>query len=202
MYPLEFPTAVSVKSLSLNPMNAVSGTKSPFTYKQQVYDWGGEAWAIKGALPLMDRDTAADYRSFMLKLKGRKGTFLFPVHENTPRGTATGLPVVDGAGQVGSNLNIKGFDLNVVGILKSADWIQLGSGLTTSLHAVLDDVDTDGFGNCTVNIWPAIRQSPSDGAVLIVSGCKGLFRLSGDVGVDFNTNKLVSLQSFSAMEVI
>ena len=70
MTPIDFPSTISVNGLRVTPRNAVARSESPFSFAEQVYDWGGEMWSIEGSLPPMARDTAAEYRSFILKLKG------------------------------------------------------------------------------------------------------------------------------------
>jgi len=44
-----------------------------------------------------------------------------------------------------------------------------------------DDVDTDGSGAATINIWPPLISSPSDNASVIVSDAVCAFRLSSNV---------------------
>jgi hypothetical protein len=46
------------------------------------------------------------------------------------------------------------------------------------LHRVLNPVDSDGSGLALIDIWPRLRESPIDGAQLILSACKGVFRLA------------------------
>lgn len=200
-YPLEFPSELYTKSLQVKQVNSVSRSESPFDLSDTVYDWGGEMWAIEGPLPPMLRDSAASYIAFVAKLKGIKGSFLFPVHEPTPRGVATGLPVIDGAGQTGNTINVRGFTSDTINILREADYIQIGSGLNTSLHMVLSDADTDVSGNTPLTLWPSLRSSPADGEPVVVSNCKGLFRLSADTPHNIDTNRHYTMK-LSAYEVI
>lgn len=200
-YPLSFPSALTVSSISIAPRNAVERSESPFTFEEQIYDLGGEMITISGTMPLMTREQAEAYVSFLFKLKGRRGTFLFPIPNSTPRGVATGTPLVDGAGQTGNSLNIKGMTVSTTNIFKAGDWLNLGTGSSTRLHKILDDANSDGAGKVTVNIWPSLRSSPADGAAITITNCKALLRLANDEGYSIDTNKMYFMQ-FSAMEAL
>lgn len=89
-------------------------------------------------------------------------------------------PRVDGSGQTGSSLNIYAASPNQTGYLIAGDYIQLGGGTTATLHKVLTRVDTDDFGKGTVDLWPAIRTAPSNGAGITLANPKGKFRLSSN----------------------
>lgn len=200
-YPINFPTGVYLNAFSCLPRNAVSRTESPFSFVEQVYDFGGEGWEVQATLPLMTREVAEEYLCFILKLKGRKGTFLLPVPESTPRGAWTGTPLVKGAGQTGNSLLIDGLALSTTGICKAGDWINLGSSGTTRLHKVLEDANSNGAGEATLTIWPSLRSSPADNAAVTVTNCKGLFRLKEDTPFSLDVNKHYLIE-FSAFEAI
>jgi hypothetical protein len=201
-YPITFPTsALTVNGLRVRPRSAVARSESQFSLQDDVTDWGGQMWEISGSLPLMTREQAAAYVTFMLKLNGKKGTFLFPIPDATVRGIATGTPLVKGASQTGNSLIIDGFTNGVTGILKAGDWFNLGSGSSTRLHMVLDDVNSNGSGEVTVDIWPSLRESPSDNAAVTLTNCKLLARLKSDVGYDIDINKHYMLE-FEAQEVV
>jgi len=109
----------------------------------------------------------------------------------TPRGTASsspGTPVVNGASQTGDQLIIDGATVSQTGYLKAGDYIQLGAGINSRLHKVLQDADTDGSGNTTLTIFPDIRTSPSDDETVVVTSAKGVFRLNENV-VNWNVNE-------------
>lgn len=198
---VSFPTAKYVNSLNIKPMDAIAMSRSNFSFSERTYDWGGEMWMLEGGLPPLTRAEAAEFKVFVLQCKGPKNPFLFPVPERTPRGVGTGTPLVNGADQVGSSLVTDGWTPSTTGILLKADWIQLGSGDTTRLHMVTGDVDSDGSGNATIPIWPALRESPLDNAAITVNDCMGLFRLSANIGWDQSVDNVSSIQ-FSAEEAL
>lgn len=151
-------------------------------------------------LPVMERADAEEWISFLLKLNGQQGTFLLgDSAAKTARGIATGTPLVNGASQTGQSLVTDGWTAGVTGILKAGDYIQLGQ----RLYKVLNDANSDGSGNATLDIWPRLRESPANNSSIIVSDCLGLFRLSGNSYQIHSADvaKLFSL-AFSAEEAI
>lgn len=207
-YPLEFPSGLVVDSLRITPRDAVSRSESGSSFEDQVYDWGGEMWTLEGTLPLLERADAEAMICFLLQLKGRYGTFLYPMQDAaTPRGTweASGSPaqvLVDGSGQTGHTLALKGLAPNQAGAAKQGDYINTGSGSTTRLHKILADANADGDGKMTVSIWPGHRNDPvADNTVVTTSNCKGLFRLPKNYGWDIDANRHYLLP-FGALEVV
>ena len=205
-YPLTFPTHTGVRSANFIARNVVGNTLSPFTLTQQVQKGQGQRWEADISLPLMKREDAEQWISFFVKLNGSYGTFLMgDPNASTPRGSASltpGTPVVNGASQTGDELDIDGLPVSTTGYLKAGDYIQLGTGETSKLYKVLDDVDTNASGEATLTIWPDLRSSPANDATVVVSGAKGLFRLSTNVS-DWQINEAGFYQiSFGAAEAL
>lgn len=190
-YPLDFPTTVGIARVRMTARSVVGIASSPFTFSQQVYRHQGERFEADITLPAMNRAEAEDFNAFRLRLRGSFGTFLFgDPAAATPRGSAAstpGTPVVNGESQTGDSLAIDGLPASATGYLKAGDYIQLGSGAASQLYKVLEDVNSNASGEATLNIYPALRSSPSDGATVIVSNAKGVFRLaSSDMAWDVN----------------
>ncbi len=179
-YPLTFPD-IGIRSINIRAITVVGASVSPFTGQQQVYKHQGQWWEMEVSMPAMKRDEAEQVASFLLKMNGKYGTFLLGDKANTaPRGVGTGSPLVKGGSQTGDQLLTDGWTSSTTGILKAGDWIQVGSGSSTRLHKVLDDVNSDGSGNATLNIFPNIRTSPADNTVITVNSPKGIWRLSSN----------------------
>lgn len=202
-YPLTLPTAGLFTRFSLTTQSANVESVSPFTLEKQIQTHQGMLWRAGITLAPMKRAEAETWRSFFLKLNGKQGTFLLgDLGAKLPRGIATGVPLVDGAGQSGQELNTKGWTTGVTGILLAGDYIQIGTGLTSRLYKVLDDVDSDGGGLATFDIWPRLRESPADNAVIVVNEAKGLFRLSDNISSsEVGTNAFYGF-GFRATEAI
>jgi hypothetical protein len=179
-YPLSLPAVKSFKGLNIRPLNVVGVTTAPYSRVSQVQDFGGDEWQAEFTLPLMTQEDADAWASFLNKLRGPFGTFL----ANSPkryyaRGAVRLAPLsleVDGAGQTGQSLDVRSAEPDTPLLLRRGDNLQLGTGASTRLYSVLDDVDlVDGMAS--INIWPNLRQSPADGAPVIVENPLGIWRL-------------------------
>ena len=128
----------------------------------------GHVWRITGAY---NNKSAADFLPIFAFLCDREGGLnnftLAPDEHATPRGVASGSPLVNGASQTGKTLNIKGAGASVT------DWLKAGDILTnaghTKVYMVTANVDTDGAGNAAVPIVPALVESPPDNAVVTLN---------------------------------
>lgn len=117
------------------------------------------------------------------------------------RGAITTLQV-DGANQTGSSLNVKGGPRSVTGYFLAGDYIQIGSAATAKLYKILQDVDTDSFGDMTLDLWPSIRPYTADNATIIFTNTVGRFRLSGNQqSFSINEASIYGI-SFDAVEAI
>lgn len=205
-YPLSLPAVKGIATIRVVARNVTAISRSPFALSAQVYRWSGQAWEADITLPPMQRADAESWLSFLLKLKGRYGTFLLgDPNGATPRGSAAttpGTPLVAGGAQVGGSLDIDGLPLSATNYLLAGDYIQLGTGLSTRLYKVLNNVSSNGSGQATLDLWPDLRSSPSDNATVVVSNAKGLFRLSNqdqDFTIDDSSTYNIT---FGAMEAI
>ncbi len=180
-YPLALPSMFKVARITLRANNTVGESVSPFSAEQQIYVHQGQWWQAEIQLPKLARDDAEDFAGWLFSLRGKEGSFLMgDPSAATPRGSAGGTPLVDGAGQTGLTLAVKGGPLSTTSWLKVGDYIQLGTGSSSRLHKVLVAANTDGAGKTTLDIWPRLRSSPADGAAIVVSAAKGLWMLASN----------------------
>ena len=202
-YPLSIPSTPGFRSISWTRRSVVGANFSPFTGQRQVYAWPGQWWEVQVSLPPMKSETAEPWVAFLTGLNGQEGTFLLGDSiRKVPRGVGTGTPLVNGGGQSGYDLVTDGWTAGQTGILKAGDWIQLGTGSSSRLHKVMVDADSNGSGQATLTIWPALRSSPSDNAAITVNNTKGVFALAGnESGWDVDSSKIYGL-SFAAREVL
>src|SRR5262249_47491531 len=138
---------------------------------------------------------------FLLALNGPFNNFLMgdPIGK-TPRGPASGTPLVNGGGQTGSTLVTDGWAPSITGILKAGDYIQI----VQRLHKVLTDTNSDGSGNATLDIWPSLRDAgPADNTTIITTNTVGLFRLADNNYTVWSSDadKILEM-GFSAVEDI
>ena len=177
-FPLSLPTVKGLASIVIRPRGVVGVSRSPFTGERQVQPHQGQVWGLDASLPPMKRADASEWVAFLLSLNGPEGSFLAgDPNATAPRGVATGTPQVKGAGQTGRVLLTDGWTISTTGILLKLDYIQLGTGASTRLHAVLNDPNSDGGGNATLDIWPALHEPPADNASIITANTVGVFAL-------------------------
>ena len=202
-YPLSLPTHTGIRSIEFRAINAVAYSRSPFTFQGQAFAYAGQMWQADITLPAMKRSDAEKWIAWLVSLRGQLGTFLLGDPLGcTARGAATGTPLVNGSSQTGGSLVIDGAATSVTGWLKAGDYIQLGTGSSATLHKVLQDANSDGSGNVTLDIWPHIRTAPADNSTVTVSNTKGLFRLSSnEQSWSINEASIYGL-TFGAMEAV
>lgn len=199
-YPLALPTNVSQASISFYALNTVAVSESQFSGASQVQERDRKLWAVDISLPEMDRETAAPWIAMLCALSGRKGTvYIGDKLAATPRGAAGGTPLVKGASQTGQSLNTDGWDTGVTGILKAMDYIQIGN----YLYMVVNDANSDGSGNATLDIWPPLRSSPADNTPIVTENTRGLFRLARNDGALYRVSRSKAyIVNFSCVEAI
>lgn len=190
-YPMNTPTTIGIASITLRAVNAVTTSQSPFTYKQQVVDFGGQRWEASVSIPSVHRDKASEWVAMLIALRGPVGTFLLGDPDYaTPRGDASSVAVTGSAGA--STVTVA-----MTGTLKAGDYIQLGSGSSARLHKVL----VDQTGNGTLEIWPSLRSDYSS-ATATLDSPKGVFRLKQNMTEWSINNASFYGISFEAVEVI
>ena len=205
IYPIAAPTVRGPSSISLTPNDVVAVAVSPFTGSQQAQRHQGQWWILTADYSSLTKSQTDLWFAFLTRLKWRYGTFTFgDPTKATPSGVATGTPVVNGSSQSGDYLNTRGWTPNVTGILKAGDYIQIGTGSSTTLYRLTADASSDGSGNASLEIWPQIRQNasiPTDGATVITANCVGQFRLDQPAAVKITPGPFGSV-SIAAREAL
>ena len=201
-YPLTLPTDTGVITQNFSLTRAVAVTTSPFTFQTQVHQHQGEFWRTVISLPPMLRANANIWLSFLLQLRGRRGTFKIGDQDaKTITGVATGTIRVNGASQTGNQVALDGFANNTNNVFKAGDYIQIGS----YLYMVIEDVNSNSSGEANVKIEPALRSSIetiNDDTTVVYSNTTTLMRLdTNELG--WQTDKVSKYGiSFSASEAL
>lgn len=201
---IDLPETPCFSAVTISLVRVIGRTASPFSLSEQSFRWPGEQWMIDVSLPVITRpEVAALWKAFGAKMRGSYNYVLLgdPLGK-TPSGVATGTPQVAAGGQTGSVLLTKGWTNSVTGIMKAGDYIQLGTGENARLHILTEDANSDGSGNATLSIEPALRSSPALNQAVIIDNPRGAFRLDSNTwswsaapGPKYNI-------SFGAREVI
>lgn len=94
-----------------------------------------------------------------------------PGSGKAPNGAGGGTPLVMGASQTGTSLVTDGWSPTVTKVVAGGDVIRI-AGLTP-LYRVRDDVNSNGSGQATLTVTPAIPagNSPADNAGITRTGC-------------------------------
>jgi len=204
-YPLSLPTSIGIAQIEFRATNAVAVSRSPFTYSTQVHAYSGQSWQADVTLPSIRRDLAEEWVAWLISLKGQLGTFyLGDPNAVTPRGSArnTDTILVNGATSSGNTLAIDSAPASQTGYLKAGDYMQVGTGTSRQLFKVLADVNTNGSGQATVDIWPDVRTTIANNSAVTVENTKGIFRLaSNEQGFSINEASFYGI-SFGAVEVL
>ena len=87
-----------------------------------------------------------------------------PISQVYNRGTWAGSPLVDGASQVGSSVNLKGFTINTNNIVRGDDWVQFAGD--TKVYQVLENASSDGSGKLTLKLNTPLIATAADAAVV------------------------------------
>lgn len=148
---------------------------SPLSGSVQTVELPGLRWTVSFMLRLLEEEDAAMLHAFLLKLRGRAGRFaLYNFARPVPRGTATGTPMVAGAGQTGTTLEID--SLAAGATLLVGDFF----GVNGELKMVVEDATADGTGAMAVTFEPPLRAAPADNAAVTLDRPTATFMLDED----------------------
>lgn len=159
---------------------------SPITGAIQSLDRGGERWKVTLSFQYLHADEKAEMKAFLTKLNGQQHRFTLYDHSQVQRGAFGGTPLVAGASQTGTTLNIDGVS-NVTGWIKAGDHFAVNG----ELKMAVDDTDT-AAGAGTLSFRPRLRTAPGDndpitttnptGTFILVDNSVGWSNLAGDFG--------------------
>lgn len=171
---------------------------SPLSGSTQTLEFPGAKWMGVFTLPPMKRALASEWLSFFAQLRGASGRFYgYDPTAKTPRGVASGSPVVDGGSQTGTTLATESWPASTTNLLLPGDYFQVGS----EFKMVTSAVNSNGVGVATITFEPPLRNSPSDNAAIIYTNPVCVMRLSDDSQAGWDVNNLALYGvSFSGVE--
>lgn len=161
---------------------------SPLNRTTQTLEFPGAHWAGAFTLPPQKRPTAAAWLSFYVQLRGGAGRFYgFDPGARSPRGIASGSPLVNGAGQYpGNTLVTDAWPVSITGLLLPGDYFQVGD----ELKMVTAIVSSNGSGSATITFEPPLRAAPVDNAPIIYTNPTCIMRLANDDQTSWDINQL------------
>lgn len=150
---------------------------SPLSGKKQVLEMPGTKWEADLVFRDLSPANGREIMGFIAALRGPVNTFNLHDHSlESPRGIATGTPLVNGASQTGNTLITNGWTVSQTGIMLRGDLFQVG----TELKIITVDVNSDGSGNATLTFESPLRTSPADNAAIVTASPKALMMLVDD----------------------
>lgn len=126
----------------------------------------GDRFALEGTTPPLPlAETGRVWIARLIRAQ-REGALLAWPQPSLDVG-APGAPVVDGAGQQGSALSIRGLTAGYV--LREGQFFSILQSGRRYLHSVMADAVASGTGVAVVAIAPMLRVRPANGAIVEVA---------------------------------
>ena len=177
----QFPVSPKPQSVTLRSFqpSMVSVSHSLTT---QTRSRGSQRWSLEARFaPVHSWATFAPIFAFLLKQRGRAEQFTFTLPGDVmPARGNWGTILVDGGGQSGNSLNLKGFSNGDADAVKAGDLIQWSK----KIYIVTDDSASDGAGLASVNIEPAIIAAPLADAPVAIHQSGSPLSLYCSLGAD------------------
>jgi hypothetical protein len=178
---LTFP-ALTPRSADFGLVSNTQAFMSPISGTTQTLEMPGARWRVQMAFDGLDDAEIRLLKTFLVQCRGMGGRFYYgdPLYlKNGPTGIATGTPLVNGASQTGTSLITDGWTVSQTGIVKAGDYLHFDNASGgRELHMIVADANSDGAGDATLSIEPAIRVAPADDAAITISGAMAQMRLS------------------------
>ena len=158
-----FPTSPAFNSLNVQSVQNTFVSRA-LSGRRQARQLGGQFWKMTATFPPMTRAQFAPIYAFVVKQRGRYESFtIVPAVISTGQGSPAGTPLVDGASQTGRSLVTDGWNASI-SIFKAGDYLKIAGN--DKVYMVTADVSSDGSGDATISIEPALVASPADDAAI------------------------------------
>lgn len=173
------PTSPFPAKIKLSSTPRILSNRS-MSGKKYSRAFGVHLWSIEATYPPMTRADFDTIYAFAIAQNGSYGTFTFSAHDRrTPRGTATGTPLVKGANQSGTSINTDGWTHSVTGILLPGDLVMLAG--STKVYMNTATVNSDGSGNATLTLNTPVVAAPTDNGTVTVLNVPFTVGLDNDI---------------------
>lgn len=173
-----FPSSPAPSRMQISSVfrNLTSYTQSGIKFSDQV---PGHKWRISLSFDPMSQDNFMELYSFALEQQGTFGTFQYvPPDLATPRGAFGGTPVVDGAGQTGTTLNVRGASISITNWGRKGDPFLIAGN--NKVYRLTQNANTDGTGDVTLTFQPELIIAYADGAALTTSNVPFTMNFAND----------------------
>ena len=186
-FPRSFPTVNGssiIEKMTIRQVNAVAVQQSPYTYQQQIQDFGGQRWEAEVTIRPLAHDEALAFQGFLASLKGQKNTFLLGNPLSTSNNADNDIRV---------NGNQLTGDSTLAVLVNSFHDASAGQffSIDDRLYMFLEDVDAGG----TFDITPPLREDAATAAPCVTNLPQGTWRLASNK-IDWDISK-AGLYSFT-----
>ena len=179
-----FPTSPAFNSLNVKSVQHTYVSRA-LSGRRQVRQLGGQFWKMTATFPPMTRAQFAPIYAFVVKQRGRYESFtIVPAVVSTGQGSPAGTPLVNGASQTGRSLVTDGWNASIA-IFKAGDFLNIAGN--DKVYMCTADVSSDGSGNATISIEPALVASPADDGAITHSSVSFTVALTSGIQ-EFSTD--------------
>lgn len=195
-YPLNFPyfnNILPIQKMTMRLNSSVAVQQSPYSYAQQVQDFGGMRWEAEVTLRPLTHSESLKFQAFFASLNGSKGTFILGNQLFTSNDFSGDISI-NGSG-------VSAGDVEIPITIASGHSITNGQmfEINNRLHMFLDSATA---GNTTVDIRPPLRANVPDNTSLQTDLPEGTWRLaSNKIDWDISTAGLYSF-TFACVEAL
>lgn len=181
-----FPTSPAPATATLSSVQPTRVTTS-HSLKRNARTRGAQRWLINLNWGMLTRAELMPIFAFVMSLRGQADTCtLTLVGHTAPLGSWLGSPVVNGAGQTGRTINLRGFTASQTNVIKAGDILKFSGH--TKVYMATADASSDGSGNCALTMEPAPIAALADGEVITVNDVPFTLALASDnLDIGFKT---------------
>lgn len=141
---------------------ASSLSRNSFSNVESVSKKAGDLWDVTLNFAFLTHAQARVLRAALVQLKGQVNRITISDTAHSNQGAWDGTPVVDGANQYGSVLNVKGFSTLSGVVAVTGDRFTLNG----RLHELTEDAVSNAEGQATLRFQPEILWLTTDAAPL------------------------------------
>jgi len=156
----QLPTTPGPKEIRLQSTRPTL-TSSTINGRMQARIIGSQKFMLSFKYSNMARAQFMIMYAFLLGQEGNADAFtVIPSDTAVPQGSILGTPIVSGASQVGTDINLSGFTPNESGLLLPGDVLKFDNH--SKVYTNLATVNSDVSGNATVVLNTPVVASPAD----------------------------------------
>lgn len=174
---MAFPTTVAPSSLTLRSLQPTL-LSTAHSLKRQVRSRGAQRWGFALRYNALTRAQISELIAFALAQRGQYSSFTFvPAVLGTPQTTVSGTPLCAGATASGRSVTTDGW-ANSVTAMKAGEFVKFAGH--NKVYMLTADVTSNGSGQATLSIEPALYAGVADNEALTVTAVPFTCAFAGD----------------------